>query len=203
MWVSGPSIPALNGVFTITYNAGQYGHFEIDGPCSGNPTNTPVAATLTRTPTRIPLTATGTGRSQTPFNSPTRTFTPTGAVATRTSTPSFTPTLVVPTITWTPTVVGAPTPVVGPNGVCSPVSGDLAPDPGGQTLEIAAHGTFCWRSTNLGSAINSFSTVQVLINGANFTNIWAATPSLPAKINGFWYIYFQSSVFDGHFMIFP
>jgi hypothetical protein len=94
MWVSGPSIPALNGVFTITYNGGQFGHFEIDGPCSGNPTNTPVVATLTRTPTRIPLTATGTGRSQTPFNSPTRTFTPTngGPTVTRTLTPSFTPT---------------------------------------------------------------------------------------------------------------
>src|SRR6185369_1352168 len=45
MWVSGPSIPALNGVFTITYNGGQFGHFEIAGPCSGGATNTPVAAT--------------------------------------------------------------------------------------------------------------------------------------------------------------
>jgi hypothetical protein len=396
MWVSGSSIPALNGVFTITYNGGQFGHFEIDGPCSGgNPT-----PTLTRTITQIPITATGTGRSQTPVNQPTRTWTPNGSFTTtrtptrtftptitrtstpwpgslkvqyrpgdanastaaihpmiriinagsspvsldditfrywytwegtppgnqtqgqaftcisatvpggcasllndlaspslpssppadalvqnyfafgtgqigagqsidieysvtkfdsslynqtddysfnssfttytdwpkislwyapiglvwgvepqgmtatptpititntptRTFTPSATPTFSVPTATWTATVVGAPTPVVGPNGACSPVSGDIAADPGGQTVEFFVHGTFCWRSTNLGSAINSFSTLQLLINGANFTNIWAPTSSLPAKINGFWYIYFQSSALKGDFLISP
>ncbi len=89
LWVSGPSIPALNGVFTITYNGGQFGHFEIAGPCSGgNPTVT-ITPTRTRTPT-----GTGTGRSQTPAL-PTRTWTPTtggNSTATRTSTPNATPT---------------------------------------------------------------------------------------------------------------
>jgi hypothetical protein len=60
IWVSGPSIPALNGTFTITYNSPVgWGHFEIGGPCSGgsNPTatatrtNTPAGPTPTRTNT--------------------------------------------------------------------------------------------------------------------------------------------------------
>ena len=86
MWISGPSIPTLNGVFTITYNGGQFGHFEITGPCSGSAT-----ATITRTPTQViaisttpALTAT---RTRTATNGPS--LTPT---RTRTSTPSLTPT---------------------------------------------------------------------------------------------------------------
>ena len=68
-WASGPSIAAVNGMYTIHYNSTvSFGHFEIGAPCSGvSPTQTP-----------------GTGPSLTP----TRTFTPgTGPTATRTRTP--------------------------------------------------------------------------------------------------------------------
>ena len=96
MWVSGPTIPALNGVFTITYNAGQFGHFEITGPCSGGATATLTPTSgASRTPTKVmtvsttpALTATRTptsGASRTASNGPSRT-------PTRTSTPSLTPT---------------------------------------------------------------------------------------------------------------
>jgi beta-glucanase (GH16 family) len=94
IWVSGPSIPALNGTYTITYvSSVAWGHFEIGGPCSGgsNPTatRTPTqpagpTATRTRTPTQ------GTGPTATRTRTPTQrsiTNTPT-----RTSTPSNTPT---------------------------------------------------------------------------------------------------------------
>jgi hypothetical protein len=88
MWVSGASIPALNGAFTITYNGGQFGHFEIDGPCSGGPT-----ATRTNTPFVPTNTNTEFARTATVVTTLTRTFTPGGPTVTRTSTPSFTPTL--------------------------------------------------------------------------------------------------------------
>jgi|GEM_PF-1858616 len=61
MWVSGPSIPALNGVFTITYNGGQFGHFEIAGPCGpAGPTSTPTRAGPTATRSRTPTAGTST-----------------------------------------------------------------------------------------------------------------------------------------------
>jgi hypothetical protein len=57
-WVYGPSIPALNGGYTIHYvSTDSNGHFGIEGPCSGaTATNTPVGptATFTRTNTPIP-----------------------------------------------------------------------------------------------------------------------------------------------------
>jgi hypothetical protein len=97
MWVSGPAIPALNGVYTITYNGGQFGHFEITGPCSGgNPT-------ATRTPTQMIAVST------TPALTATRTRTATnGPSLTRTRTATRTPTLAIPTtpvftLTRTPT----------------------------------------------------------------------------------------------------
>jgi endo-1,3-1,4-beta-glycanase ExoK len=110
LWVSGPSIPALNGTYTITY-VGNFGwsHFEIGGPCSGgNPTatrtNTPIGPTATRTntpngptltPTRTATRAnTPIGPTLTPTRTATRTNTPIGPTLTptRTSTPSNTPT---------------------------------------------------------------------------------------------------------------
>jgi hypothetical protein len=60
-------------------------------------------------------------------------------------------------------------------------------------------GTFCWQSSNLGGFINSWNTTSVTVNGTSYTNVWAATSSLPAKINGFWYVSYSSSVSFGHF----
>ena len=80
IWVAGPSIPELNGVFTITYKGGQSGHFEIAGSCPPpNPT-----ATFTRTPTP--------GPSLTFTRTPTKSLTPT-ITLTRTITPTKTGTL--------------------------------------------------------------------------------------------------------------
>lgn len=104
IWVSGPSIPPLNGTFTITYNSPvAWGHFEIGGPCSGggNPTatntNSP-GSTATRTPTQI------VGASNTPAGpsaTPTRTATPGSSL-----TPTRTATFALPTSTATPTSSG-------------------------------------------------------------------------------------------------
>jgi hypothetical protein len=88
IWVSGPSIAPLNGVYTITYSSSvAWGHFEIGAPCGGGtpvPTNTPTrvvtgpTATRTNTPTTGPsLTPTRTSTATTIVNTPTRTPTPT------------------------------------------------------------------------------------------------------------------------------
>ncbi len=110
MWASGPSIPPLNGTFTIRYvSTNSSGHFEISAPCTGptatntpTPTNTIVGPTATFTRTNTPLAAT---------NTPTRTLTPAGAAntPTRTNTP-------VAAATNTPTRTATPG-TVNPNQV--------------------------------------------------------------------------------------
>ena len=60
-------------------------------------------------------------------------------------------------------------------------------------------GAFCWQSTNLGTYINSWNTNSVTLNGVNFTNIYVASGSYPAKIGGFWYVSYNSGVAWGHF----
>ncbi len=132
-------------------------------------------------------TATRTSTPNVPTITPTRTNTPNGPTLTptRTSTPG--------TVTATPTV-GA-TPTSGSTGsTCSPVTSTIiAP------FSFDGAGTFCWQSTNLGSYINSWNTTSVTLNGVNVTNIYVASGSYPAKVNGFWYVSYSSSVAWGHF----
>ena len=115
-------------------------------------------------------------RSQTPVSGPTatRTITPTpGGV---TATPSRTP---------TPDSTGS---------TCSPVTSTIT-----APFSFDGAGTFCWQSSSLGSYINSWNTASVAINGVNATNLYVASGSYPAKINGFWYVSYNSSVSWGHF----
>ncbi len=123
-------------------------------------------------------------RSQTPVSgpTPTRTITPTSGGVT--ATPSRTP---------TPIVGASPTP--GSTGsTCSPVTSTIT-----APFSFDGAGTFCWQSTNLGSYINSWNTTSVAINGVNATNLYVASGSYPAKIGGFWYVSYNSSVAWGHF----
>ncbi len=124
-----------------------------------------------------------------PTNTPTRTFTP-GAP---TNTPTNTP--VGPTNTPTNTTI-APTntPTQGSGGTCSPVTSTIT-----SPYTFDGAGTFCWQASTLGSYLNSWNTTSVSVNGTNYTNIWVGVSSLPAKINGFWYISYNSSVSWGHF----
>jgi len=144
-------------------------------------------------------------------NTPTRTFTP-GPTFTRTRTPtvgpSLTPTRTItvmvesptrtpsptggitntPTRTLTPTI----TPTVG--GACSPVTSAIT-----APFTYDGAGTFCWQSSNLGTYINSWNLVSLTINGVNETNLYVAAGSLPAKIGGYWYVSYNSTVSYGHF----
>jgi endoglucanase len=57
----------------------------------------------------------------------------------------------------------------------------------------------CWQSSNLGSYINSWNLASLKINGVDFTNKWVSAGSLPAKINGYWYISYVGNYAWSHF----
>ena len=158
-------------------------------------TNTPtrtLTPTITRTPTRTPTV----GISLTPTrtstvgmtNTPTRTFTP--PAVTFTPSPGASPTR-TPTAgpTNTPTI----TPTIG-TGTCSPVTSTIT-----APFTYDGAGTFCWQSTNLGTYINSWNLTSLTVNGTNYANLYVAAGSLPAKINGYWYVSYNSTVAWGHF----
>ncbi len=161
------------------------------------PTNTPVppTATFTSAPPINTATRTNTAgptatRTRTPTTGPsaTRTNTPVaGFTATRTNTPA-----VVPSNTPTTVVAPSNTPTTG--GACSPVTSTIT-----VPFTFDGAGTFCWQASTLGAYLNSWNTTSVAINGVNITNLYMASGSYPAKINGFWYISYNSTVAWAHF----
>jgi hypothetical protein len=102
----------------------------------------------------------------------TRTNTPVGPTATRTNTPA-------------PTTSGS---------TCSPISATIT-----APFTKDGAGTFCWQSSNLGAYVNSWNLTNLTINGVNETNLYVASGSYPAKIGGFYYVSYNSSVAWGHF----
>ena len=144
------------------------------------PTLTPTR-TLTAGPTSTRTSTPTIGPSNTPTRTPTAGFT-----ATRTSTPTNGPSL-------TPTRTFTPIPTTGV-GACSPVTSTIT-----IPFTFDGAGTFCWQASSLGGFINSWNTTSVTVNGMNVTNIWVGSGSYPAKINGFYYVSYNSSVAWGHF----
>jgi|GEM_PF-4488769 len=153
------------------------------------PTRTPTQPVITNTPTRTSTSIFTPTRTLTP-NSFTPTRTPTFSGPTSTPTRTFTPNSFTPT--RTPTLTASPT--SGGGSACSPVTSTIT-----APFSFDGGGTFCWQSSNLGSFINSWNTTSVSVNGVNVTNVWVSASSLPAKINGFWYVSYNSSVAWGHF----
>jgi len=102
---------------------------------------------------------------------------------TRTPTRTATPTPVIPN-----TATPAPTQQVG--AACSPLTATItAPF----VIDGPGHaGTFCWRISQLG-VINSFNLSSLTVNGVNFTNMFVPASSLPAKVDGYWYILYVST----------
>lgn len=107
-------------------------------------------------------------------------------------TPTRTPTQVAgATATAVRTATAAPT---TSGSTCSPVNATIT----APFIKDGA-GTFCWQSSALGSYINSWNVTSLKVNGVNYTNLWTATSSLPAKVNGYWYVSYSSSLSYGHF----
>ena len=77
--------------------------------------------------------------------------------------------------------------------MCTPTSTITAP------FTFDGAGTFCWQSSNLGSYTNNWNLVSLTINGVNFTGQYVPSSAYPAKINGFYYVSYNSTVAWGHF----
>jgi hypothetical protein len=160
------------------------------------PGGTPMA---TFTPTRTPtVTLTPTVTTTTITNSPTGTMTPTRTptvtmTPTRTPTPTITTTAITKTPTRTPTRTPSPTASPTGNATCTPTSTITAP------FTFDGAGTLCWQTSSLGAYINSWNTASVTINGVNISNLYVASGSYPAKINGFWYIGYTGNFAWSHF----
>jgi endoglucanase len=151
--------------------------------------NEPGGSTPTATPTRTNTPTTG--PSATPTRTPTRTNTPTtgpSATPTRTPTRTNTPTT-GPSATPTRTPTRTPTPGAG---ACSPVTSTIT-----APFTFDGAGTFCWRTSSLGSFVNSWNMASLTINGVDFTNRWAN--SYPPAIGGYWYISYTGNFAWSHF----
>jgi lysophospholipase L1-like esterase len=167
-----PTDSGYSKLATIWYNSTISILRSMGTGTPGVPTNTP-----TRTPTSVAITAT-------PTRTPTigASLTPGGPTPTRTNTPNSS----------TPTPIRTATP--GSGATCSPVSSTIT-----APFSFDGVGTFCWQSSNLGSYINSWNTTSVTLNGVNVSNLYVAVGSYPAKVNGYWYVSYSSSVAWGHF----
>ena len=93
-----------------------------------------------------------------------------------------------------PTFTRTITPTQNTGSTCSPVTATIT-----APFTYDGAGTFCWQSSNLGTYINSWNTTSVTVNGVNETNLYVATGSLPAKVNGLWTINYSASVAWAHF----
>jgi lysophospholipase L1-like esterase len=161
------------------------------------PTATRTATSaVTNTPTRTltPVITNTPSRTFTRTNTPAVSNTPTsGASPTRTSTTGPTSTKTNTPFPVTPTRTFTPVPTTS-GSTCSPVTSTIT-----APFTFDGAGAFCWQSSNLGAYINSWNNVSVTLNGVNVTNLYVAAGSYPAKINGFWYISYNSTVAWGHF----
>jgi endoglucanase len=202
-WCLNPNSGDTGGILLddwVTVNTTKHGYlspylFPLDGGGTPIPT-TPVTVVPTNNPTRTFTPTTGI------VNTPTRTPTLGGPTPTRTRTPTAGPSLTptrTSTIGLTPTrtsTIGIDTitPTTPPGGACSPVTSSIT-----APFTYDGAGAFCWQSSNLGSYINSWNTTSVIVNGVNLTNLYTASGSLPAKIGGYWYVSYNSTVAYGHF----
>ena len=139
-----------------------------------------------------PLLFDGSGNKKAAYTSVLNALNAVGPVATNTPVRTST---AGPTLTPVPTnTPGGPTATTPPGGACSPVTSTIT-----APFTKDGAGTFCWQSSNLGSYINSWNLTSLTVNGVNELNLYVASGSYPAKINGYWYVAYNSTVSWGHF----
>ena len=182
------SVPS-HGIVLVKVVAG--GGTSLTATSTRTFTLTPIiSVTPTRTLTRTPTGGASPTNAASPTRTPTGGASPTsGASLTRTVTPAMTNTLTRTPLPVTPTI----TPTSGA-GACSPVTSTIT-----APFTFDGAGSFCWQSSNLGSYVNSWNLTSLTINAVSYTNVYLASGSYPAKINGFWYVRYASSVAWGHF----
>jgi hypothetical protein len=182
---SNGSITQLGPATTAFWN--NHASLVFPGGTSNTPTRTNTPTTgVTLTPTRTNTAGPTSTRTPTATSGPSLT-------PTRTSTIGLTPTKTVTSFvgSMTPTRTLTPgTPTAG----CSPVTSTIT-----APFTYDGAGAFCWQSSNLGTYINSWNLTSLTVNGVNETNLYVASGSYPAKINGYWYVSYNSTVAWGHF----
>ena len=109
-----------------------------------------------------------------------------------------------PTITRTPTIGATPsrtatavitlTRTLTPSTVCSPAIGPLT-----APYTVDGANNLCLQFSSISTSVNSWNLTKLTVNGVDFTNLYVPVGSLPAKINGYWYITYLSTVAWGHF----
>jgi len=62
-------------------------------------------------------------------------------------------------------------------------------------------GVYCWQIATIPGYMNNWNNNAVSINGTNYTNLYVASGSLPAKINNNYYISFNGSYAWSHLEI--
>ena len=160
---------------------------------TAGPSNTPTkTSTVTNTPAITSTSVMTRTSTRTPTAGITNTPTKTATIGINTITPTRTPTSgASPTIGIN---TNTPTPIATSGATCSPVTSTIT-----APFTFDGAGTFCWQASTLATYINSWNTSSVTVNGVSYSNVYATVSSLPAKINGFWYIRYVSTVAWGHF----
>jgi hypothetical protein len=112
-----------------------------------------------------------------------------------TQAPTCTPTgpTLTPTRTFTPTIGPSLTPTPTTGGACSPVTSIIT-----APFTWDGAGVYCWQIATIPSYVNNWNNNSVSINGVNYTNVYVAAGSLPAKINNNYYISFNGSYAWSH-----
>ena len=123
--------------------------------------------------------------------------TTTTTVATTTTAATTTTTAATTTTTagtTTTTTAGTTTTTTADTGeTCSPVNAEIS-----APFTQNGSGEYCWTATSC-SYINSWNLEELTINGEDFTNKYASSSNLPAKIDGKWYIHYEGNYGWSHF----
>jgi hypothetical protein len=103
------------------------------------------------------------------------------------------------TVTETPTPVVTETPTPGSGTGCTCDSGCSSVQNITTDFTQNGSGTYCFFIPCVGSYINSWNLTTLEVNGQDFTNSWVSASSLPATIDGGYYIYYVGNYGWAHF----
>jgi hypothetical protein len=99
----------------------------------------------------------------------------------------------VPGSTTTTSSGGTTTSSSSSGGTCSPATSKSVP------ITQDGAGEYCFSTSSNINYINSWNMSSLTVNGVDFTNKWASSSNLPAKINGNYYISYKGNYSWSHF----